>query len=179
MIHHVQWQYPIVLGAMRWVDVAGRALRRIWIARLSSAICGGASLGSSPAGGQASSSSTSCRAFASELSLAGPTRPPRRVRTTATACYRRWCSRFSGYERALGGTDRHRSCFNAVASHSECIRRAKNPCLLPAPSLSPHEAFWRCGASSISCRSHLCHEEPSRATSLEKCSSLRIPWDHA
>jgi len=30
---------PVVLGAMRWVDVAGRALRRTWTARLPSAIC--------------------------------------------------------------------------------------------------------------------------------------------
>jgi hypothetical protein len=29
---------PILLGPIRWVDVAGRALRRTWIARLSSAI---------------------------------------------------------------------------------------------------------------------------------------------
>jgi hypothetical protein len=29
----------IVLGSMRWVDVAGRALRRTWTARLPSAIC--------------------------------------------------------------------------------------------------------------------------------------------
>jgi hypothetical protein len=113
---------------------------------------------------------------ASSLELAGPARPQRRVRTTATACERRWCSRFSGYERALGGTDQHRSCFNAVASPSEWIRRAKNPCLLLTTSLSSHTAGWRCGDSSTSCRSHVCHEEPSRATSLEKCSSLRILW---
>ncbi len=30
---------PVLLGPMRWVDVAGRALRRRWMARLSSAIC--------------------------------------------------------------------------------------------------------------------------------------------
>jgi len=30
---------PILLGPMRWVDVAGRTLRRRWTARLSAAIC--------------------------------------------------------------------------------------------------------------------------------------------
>jgi hypothetical protein len=30
---------PIRLGPMRWVDVAGRALRRSWTARLPAAIC--------------------------------------------------------------------------------------------------------------------------------------------
>jgi hypothetical protein len=31
-------QKPLVLGPISWVDVAGRALRRTWIARLPSAI---------------------------------------------------------------------------------------------------------------------------------------------
>src|SRR5713226_1468030 len=75
-----------------------------------------------------------------------------------------------------GGTGQHRSYFKTVPSPSECIRRAKNPCLLPAPSLSSPAADWRCGTTSTSCRSHRCHEEPARATSLEKCSSLHIPW---
>ncbi len=39
-----------------------------------------------------------------------------------------------------GGTGHHRSYFNTVPSPSECIRRAKNPCLLPAPSFSSHAA---------------------------------------
>ena len=43
------------------VAVAGRALRRAWTARLSPTLCGGASPDSNPAGGQASSSSTSRR----------------------------------------------------------------------------------------------------------------------
>jgi hypothetical protein len=36
---------PCVLQATRWRDVAGRALRRTWRARLSQAICGSASSG--------------------------------------------------------------------------------------------------------------------------------------
>ena len=58
------------------------------------------------------------------------------VGTTTIACERRGCSRFSGDERALGGTGQHRSCFNAVLYPSEWIRRAKHPCLLPATFLS-------------------------------------------
>lgn len=48
-------------SAAALVDVAGRALRRAWTARLPPTICGGASPDSNPAGGQAASSSTSCR----------------------------------------------------------------------------------------------------------------------
>ena len=65
---------------------------------LAPAICGGASLGSSPAGGQASSSSTACGAFASSLELAGSARTQRLVGTTAVPCHCRWRSRFSSYE---------------------------------------------------------------------------------
>lgn len=52
-----------------------------------------------------------------------------------------------------------------------------NPCLLSATSLSSPAAGWRCGSSSTSYRNHIRYEEPSGAASLEKCISLRIPWD--
>jgi hypothetical protein len=87
---------------------------RTWIARLSSAIGGGASLGTNPAGGQASASSTPCCAFASSPELARSVRTQRRVRTTAPACDWSFRSRFSGDERAFGGTGQHRSCFKGV-----------------------------------------------------------------
>ena len=80
------------------VDVAGRALRRAWIARLPPTICGGASLGSNPAGGQASSSSTPCRPFASSLALAGSARTQRLVGTPTGAHYGGFRTRVSRHQ---------------------------------------------------------------------------------
>jgi hypothetical protein len=60
----------------------------------------------------------------------------RLVGTTAMARHSCWCSRFSGYELSK------EELTNTEAVSRQCplplswIRRAKNPCLLPAPSLS-------------------------------------------
>jgi hypothetical protein len=89
---------PVLLGPMRWVDVAGRALRRRWMARLSSAICRGASPGSKPAGGKTSCASTPRPSFAPELPLARSARTQRLVGTPAMAYHRRRRSHFSRHE---------------------------------------------------------------------------------
>ena len=61
---------PVRLGPMRWVDVAGRALRRTWSTRLPRATRRGASAWLDPAKSFSSIASSSCGAFPSELSLA-------------------------------------------------------------------------------------------------------------
>ena len=83
---------------------------------LAPTICRGASLGSNPAGGQASSSSTPCRPFASSLELAGSARTQRLVGTSAGAHHGRWRTRVSHHQRALGGIGKHRSFFHTVSS---------------------------------------------------------------
>ena len=75
---------------------------------LAPTICGGASPGSNPAGGQASSSSTSCRPFASSLELAGSARTQRLVGTSTGAHHGRWrtcVSRHQLTKEALANTE--------------------------------------------------------------------------
>ena len=88
---------PIVLGPIRWVDVAGRALRRAWTAHWRRQYVEVLVLGR-PSEGVASSPPPACRALASSLELARPARPQCLVGTTAPACHRRWRSRSSRCE---------------------------------------------------------------------------------
>jgi hypothetical protein len=49
-------------------------------------------------------------------------------------------------------------------------------CLYKA-SRSHRQQVSDLGRSPLRCRNHRCNEEPSGATSLEICNSLRIAWD--
>jgi hypothetical protein len=97
-----------VLPATRWVDVAGRALRRTWTARLSSTIRRGAPSGRDSSGRFSSPSPTSGHPVSSELPLARTARPQGLVGTTPATCHCRWRPRFSGYEPVLGGISTQR-----------------------------------------------------------------------
>ena len=85
-----------VLQATRWVDVAGRSLRRTWAARLSSTTRRGDCSGSDPQEPFSSPSPASGHPFSSSLPLARPARAQCLVGTTTTAHHRGWRSRFSG-----------------------------------------------------------------------------------
>src|SRR5207237_5627961 len=61
---------PVLLGPMRWVDVAGRALRRTWMSRLSQAIRRDPSACRHAAEPFPSPSPTTCGALASPLERA-------------------------------------------------------------------------------------------------------------
>ena len=89
---------PVLLGPIRWVDVAGRALRRTWMSRLSQAIRRDPSACRHAAEPFPSPSPTTCGAVASPLELARSARTQRLVGTTAVPCHCRWRSRFSSYE---------------------------------------------------------------------------------
>src|SRR5437764_13305947 len=67
---------PVLLGPIRWVDVAGRALRRTWMTRLSQAIRRDPSACRHAAEPFPSPSPTSCGAIASSLELARSARMP-------------------------------------------------------------------------------------------------------
>ncbi len=95
---------PVMLGSMRWVDVAGRSLRRTWMAHWRRQYVEVLPLVQTKPRGFASSSPTSCHPFSSPLELAGSARIQYLVGTSATTCHRRWCSQFSRSKRALGGT---------------------------------------------------------------------------
>ena len=90
-------QKPIVLGPIRWVDVEGRALCRVWTAHwrrqyveiLPLVQTQQQVLPLPP---------PSCHSFSLPLELAGSTRPQCLVGTTATVCQRRWRSCLSSYE---------------------------------------------------------------------------------
>jgi hypothetical protein len=110
---------PIQLGPIRWVDVAGRALRRSWITRLPPAICRGACTYGHVKGRFSSPSPTACRALASELPLARPARTQCLVGTTATACHRSFRSRSPRRQRAREESATERNDFNALSSPSE------------------------------------------------------------
>jgi len=89
---------PVMLGPMRWVDVAGRALRRTWTAHWRRQYVEVLPL--APAQLEAKPPPRPARAVrqASSLEVAGSARTQRLVGTTAMACHSCWCSRFSGYE---------------------------------------------------------------------------------
>src|SRR5258708_16223931 len=83
---------------------------------LAPTICGCASFGSNPGGGQASSSSTPCRPFASSLELAGSARTQQLVGTPTVAHHGGFRTRVSRHQRALGGIGKHRSFFQDLSS---------------------------------------------------------------
>ncbi len=60
---------PVLLGPIRWVDVAGRALRRTWMTRFSQPICRDHCALPNPAERSPITSPSSCRAFALSLEL--------------------------------------------------------------------------------------------------------------
>ena len=76
---------PVLLGPIRWLDVAGRALRRSWMSRLSPTIRRDPSACQHTAEPFPSPSPTAGGALASSLELAGPTRIPCLVGTSSTA----------------------------------------------------------------------------------------------
>src|SRR6266700_3305168 len=165
---------PILLGSMRWVDVAGRALRRTWIAHWH-------------------------RQYVEVLPLAQaqqeakpPPRPPRAVRSHQSF---RWQDRLA--RNAWWGPPQLRvnvagvPDFLAMNAPSEELASTEAVSMqysipssvdqegeasLSASSNLPlfPEAFWRCGSRSTSCRSHECNKERSGATSVEcaaRCAS--------
>jgi hypothetical protein len=89
---------PLILRSMRWVDVAGRALRRTWTAHWRRQYVEVLPLAQARPEAKPPPRPPPCRAFASSLELARPARPQCLVRTTATACHCRRRSRFSGCE---------------------------------------------------------------------------------
>jgi hypothetical protein len=127
---------PVLLGPMRWVDVAGRALRRTWTAHWRGQYVEVLVLAEIP------------------KNVSPPPRPPRAVRS-----HHRWswhdrlvCNAWSGppqwritpgfrscfSRRKLteGGSGKHRDAFNTVPSPSEWITRAEVICLLTAPLIT-------------------------------------------
>ena len=89
---------PVLLGPIRWVDVAGRALRRTWMTRLSQARRRDPSACRHAAEPFPSPSPTSCGAIASSLELARSARMQCLVWTTTMAHHRSLRSHFSGNE---------------------------------------------------------------------------------
>jgi hypothetical protein len=171
---------PILLGPIRWVDVAGRALRRTWITRLPPAICRGACTYGYVEGGFSSPSPTACRALASSLELARPARTQCLVGTTAPACHRSFRSRSSRRQLAREESATERNNFNAMSSPSEYITRAKNTCLLPATclySLIGLVPATNTYGNVFASNKYAYHERRSRAISFGRDISLRIPWE--
>jgi hypothetical protein len=110
-------QDPHLLAAMRWVDVAGRALRRTWIAHWRRKSRRNPSSGRSSTKNLLSTSSSSLDPFSSSLELARSARTQCLVGATASAHYCCWRSRFSCCQRALGETNKsketlRRSCIS-------------------------------------------------------------------
>jgi hypothetical protein len=95
---------PVMLGPMRWVDVAGRSDRRTWMAYWRRQYVEILPLVQTQQEVLPPPRSPRAIRQTSALEVAGPARPQCLVGTTATACHPRWCSRFSRHKRALGGT---------------------------------------------------------------------------
>ena len=83
---------PVLLGPIRWVDVAGRALRRTWMTRLPQAIRRDPSACRHAAEPFPSPSPTTCGAVASPLELARSARMQCLVGTTPPAHHCCWHS---------------------------------------------------------------------------------------
>ena len=122
-----------------------------------------------------SPSPTTCHAFTSPLELARSARTQCLVGTTAMAHHCRWRSHFSGSQLTKEEAANKRGSFNDVSSPSDWITRAKFIC--PLNNILPvfHDCLQHCRNASSS-KKHTCRQELSRATSFEKCISLRIPW---
>jgi hypothetical protein len=126
---------PIMLGPLRWVDVAGRALRRTWTAHWRRQYVEVLALAQAP------------------KNVSPLPRPPRAVRS-----HHRWswhdrlicnaCSGppqwritpgfrpcFSRRKLTVGGSGKQRDDFNHVSSPSEWITRVEVTCLLTTPPL--------------------------------------------
>jgi hypothetical protein len=86
---------PILLGPMRWVDVAGRALRRTWTAHWRRQYVEVLELADRPQSVSPPPRPPRAVRQASPLELARPACAQRLVGTTAPAHHRRWRSRFS------------------------------------------------------------------------------------
>jgi hypothetical protein len=121
---------PVLLGPIRWVDVAGRALRRTWMIRLSQAIRRDPSACRQAAEPFPSSSPTPCCALASSLELAGPARTQCLVGTTPAAHhggFRSHIPRQQLRQEELA----HQDAFSMTGLlPSEPVMRGKNPCRL-------------------------------------------------
>jgi hypothetical protein len=89
---------PVKLGPMRWVDVAGRALRRTWMTHWRKQYVEILPLVQTQLKAKPPARPPRAVRQASPLEVAGPARPQCRVRTTAPACHSRWRSRLSGRE---------------------------------------------------------------------------------
>jgi len=109
---------PVLLGSIRWVDVAGRALRRRWMTRLSQAIRRDPSACRHAAERFPCSSPTTGCAFASPLELARSARMQCLVGTIAMAHHCRWRSRFSHHQQAVGGSGKQRDSIKNGSSPS-------------------------------------------------------------
>lgn len=103
-----------ILRATRWVDVAGRALRRTWMTRLPQPIRRGASACGNSEERFPSNAPTTCHTFASPLELAGSARTQWLVGTTADANHCCWCSPFFALERGGSQTGKQRGCLMCV-----------------------------------------------------------------
>ena len=99
---------PVMLGPMRWADVAGRSDRRTWMAHWRRQYVEILPLVQTHQEVLPPPRPPRAIRQTSALELAGPARPQCLVGTTATACHRRWCSRFSRHKRALGGTGKQK-----------------------------------------------------------------------
>ena len=86
---------PVLLGPIRWVDVAGRALRRTWMTHWRRQYVEILPLVGHAAEPFPSPSPTTCGALASPLELARSARVQCLVGTTPTAHHCCWRSRFS------------------------------------------------------------------------------------
>jgi hypothetical protein len=105
-------QDPHLLEAIRWVDVAGRALRRTWIAHWRRKSRRNPSPGRNSRKNLPSTSSSSLDPFSSSLELARPACTQRLVGTTPAACHCRRGSRFSCSQLTQEEAARHPKLFS-------------------------------------------------------------------
>ncbi len=125
---------PVLLGPIRWVDVAGRALRRRWMTRLSQAIRRDPSACGHAAQPFLAPSPTPCAAVASSLEVAGPTRMQCLVGTTEASHHGGFRSRMPRQQLTQEELA-HQEAFSIIGHlPSEPLMRTKNPCLLLAVS---------------------------------------------
>jgi len=146
---------PALLGAIRWVDVAGRALRRTWMAHWRRQYVEVIALAQLPRGVAPPRSPRAVRQ-ALPLELGRPTRTQCVVGTTPTAHHGGFRSRIPR-QQLTKEEPANTIAFSMMHSlPSELIMRAERPCLLSASS-GNHPLSLYCLLAS---------------------SSLRIPWDH-